>query len=486
VPATLDRGPDRKPQRYSPFERRRRAAARAALYGSFVLLAVAAIGGARFMQRPLRPGEAEDWLFVKYARLAEVDLLRRYLRIDTSYPGGSEVAGAEFLARELAAAGIPAVVERLGERQANLWAFLEGEDPRALVLHHHLDVEAVADAAEWTYPPFAAEISGPWLYARGAYDMKSTGAAQLQALLDLARANRRPRRSLLLLATSGEERGSVLGSKWIVEQHPELVERMWAVLTEGGVVEAKGPGMVKYWGIERLQKAYATLTVCGSDRAALESLRNIINGRTPESWQPRLLPEVELMLRAYAPSRDRPDLRRSLAQPAELVHDVEAVQALPAYLRVLLHDEVQAGPVTAAPGGGWELLIRFLLLPDSDFDQVRRELVPDSLLTGFAVSLHRATAAREASPVEHPLYQTLVDLVREHYPGVPVGSWVLATTATDSRYFRSAGVPSYGFSPFPFVATETYTAGHRNERIGLRAYVEGVRLYGEVARRLAQ
>src|SRR5688500_9833544 len=125
---------------YTPFERKRRAAARAALYGSLVLLAVGAMVGADFLRRRMiAPRQA--WMDVDWAAIPDVQRLQRSIQIDTSYTTGDEVAGARFLAQQLAAAGIPSHLERLGERKANLWAVLEGEDPQALVLHSHIDTD---------------------------------------------------------------------------------------------------------------------------------------------------------------------------------------------------------------------------------------------------------------------------------------------------------------------------------------------------------
>jgi hypothetical protein len=270
----------------------------------------------------------------------------------------------------------------------------------------------------------------------------------------------------------------------VLEHHPELAARMWAVLTEGGVVEATGPGDLKYWGIEHAQKTYVTVTVCGSDRAALEALRRVVLTDLRGAQPPRLLPEVGDFLRRYAPTRDRRSLRASLSDPEALVRDAEAVRRLPAYLQALLRDDLQPGPVREAEGGGYEMRIVFHLLPGADFEQVRHRLLPHALLSGFGVTVDSSPASAP-SPTQHLLYQTLEQSVRERYPSVPVGPFLLSFTATDSRHFRTHGVPAFGFSPFPFVAADTYSGGHGNERIGLPAFVEGVRLYSELVRRLA-
>ena len=70
-------------------------------------------------------------------------------------------------------------------------------------------------------------------------------------------------------------------------------------------------------------------------------------------------------------------------------------------------------------------------------------------------------------------------------PEVAVGPYFLPWTATDARFFRAAGLPTYGFSPFPLTVTETLQIALPNERMQLPAYVAGVALYRELVARLA-
>src|SRR5436305_3042878 len=121
-------------------ERRRRATARVALYGSLALVALLAWALEATIDQPLRARASEQWIRADYLHMPVVRLLRDYVRIDTSPTTGDEVAGARFLAARPAEAGIPSQLEQLGARHANLWAVLPGDDPRALVLHNHIDV----------------------------------------------------------------------------------------------------------------------------------------------------------------------------------------------------------------------------------------------------------------------------------------------------------------------------------------------------------
>ena len=468
---------------YIPLQRRRRTAARIALYSSLVLVAGLTVLAVRYLDRPLHQRPAERWSDVDYLELPEVKLLREYVRIDTSETTGDEVAGARFLARQLESAGIPARLEVLGGRHANLYALLEGEDPRPLVLHNHIDV-APADPKEWFYPPFEARVELPWIYGRGVFDMKSVAVAQLLALIDLKKSGKPLRRSVLFLATSSEERGSRLGVRWILRRNPELVRGFWAVLTEGGAVEARARDDIKYWGTEFAQKRFADVIVCGGDRQRLEDLRQTLLDRGYAETGLRIVPEVRTYLESYAPTRDRSELRDLLESPDDTLVDVTAFRKLPDYVRSLFRNEAVPFPVEEDPGGGYRLLIKLHLLPGQEIAPVFDELVPRWMTHGLRVTLDEPPSARHGSPLDHPVYREIVAAIEDRYPEAPAGPWFLPWTATDSRFFRAAGVPSYGFSPFLIMNTDTLQVDRANERFALPGFVDGVALYRDLVRRL--
>ncbi|MGH9465479.1 MAG: M20/M25/M40 family metallo-hydrolase [Thermoanaerobaculia bacterium] len=471
---------------FSPFERRLRRAARWALYGSLLSIGALAVA-VLLLSRRLWPerGPDEAWRSIRFAELEEVRLLQDYLRIDTTRATGSVRQGAEFLGRELRAMGLDPVIERLGERYTNVWAFLEGEDSRALVLHNHIDVSPPGDASAWKHPPFSGAIDLPFIYGRGAFDMKSLTIAQLLALRDLAQAGGRPRRSVLFLATGSEEQDSELGAQWILRQHPELVGRFWAVLTEGGVVEPVAVDDVKYWGIEFAQKQFAYGWACAPTRERLETLQREVGEWGRKQRQPRLHPTVESYLAAYSGSRDHPHQRHLLARIGHESFDPFLFGTLPRYLRSLFLDEVVFFPVEEVAGEGFRLPLIFHLLPGSDLDAVRARLLPDWLTHDLTVALGGPVGAATSSPLDHEVYRTLAELLRRAHPTSTVGPQFLSWSATDSRFFRELGIPSYGFSPFLFFNTEALRADRANERINLPGYIDGVALYRQVVARLA-
>ena len=143
---------------------------------------------------------------VDWTRLGDetIDLLRRYLMIDTTNPPGNETAGVEFLAKVLAGDGIACEAAESAPGRGNLVARLPGDGSLGgIVLHHHIDV-VYADRRYWSVDPFAGMIRDGYLYGRGALDMKGIGVLQLAAVLALKRARVPLKRDVILLATADE------------------------------------------------------------------------------------------------------------------------------------------------------------------------------------------------------------------------------------------------------------------------------------------
>jgi len=103
---------------------------------------------------------------------------------------------------------------------------------------------------------------------------------------------------------------------------------------------------------------------------------------------------------------------------------------------------------------------------------------------GLTLVLDESPSARHGSPLDHPVFRATQEVLAVRYPGAPAGPWFLSWTATDSRFFRAAGVPAYGFSPFLIMNTDTLQVDQANERFTLPAFVEGVEVYRELLRRL--
>ncbi len=455
---------------------RNRARARLLLYLTPILILGIGAGSVYFLSDI---DLQRDWAKVDYTQYEAVRIFQRYLQINTGYPTGNEIPGAEFLARELSKSGIEAHVERLGHRNANLWAVLDGEDPEALVLHNHIDIDPVVSPEAWDHPAFSGFIDLPFIYGRGAFDMKSLAIAQLMAVKRLRDEGQPLARSLVFLATGDEERDSWLGTRWILRHHPELVSRFGVVLTEGGAVEARDIGKVKYWGTETMQKLYVEMQVCTSNRAALEALREDLTFPDYESGHPDVLPAPILeYLAHYIATRDRPDYATELES---FLRGAGGFSSLPRNLQATARNQLSAFPVVEDPGGGYAMRLVLQLLPWESIEEATATLLPGGL-PGFSVSADVPHEPLPPTGLDHPLFEHLRDRVRRKYSEIAHGPLYIPWAATDARFFRAAGIPAYGFSPFLILSGDAAKITGPDERMVAPAFLEGVELYQDVVR----
>ena len=126
------------------------------------------------------------------------------------------------------------------------------------------------------------------------------------------------------------------------------------------------------------------------------------------------------------------------------------------------------------------------LMPDSDADELRRRLLPDWMVHGVALAPAPPLGSDRGSPADSPAFETILQTIRDHYPDTLVGPYFLPWSATDSRFFREAGIPSYGFSPFLIFSTDTYRVDAVDERISLPGFLTGLELYIDVLDNLAR
>ncbi len=166
---------------------------------------------------PLAPRTPVDWPAVHREAL---DILTRYLRIDTSNPPGREAPAARFLGAFIEDAGIETRYFETAPGREILYARIPGDGSRrALMLANHLDV-VPPELRYWTVPPFGGVEQGGRLYGRGAVDMKGFAVMQLVTLLLARRQGLRLTRDLIYCAVPDEDALGTYGMKWLCEHHP--------------------------------------------------------------------------------------------------------------------------------------------------------------------------------------------------------------------------------------------------------------------------
>ncbi len=153
-----------------------------------------------------------------------VELTRALVRCESVTP--KEAGALQILERTLEPLGFRC--ERMDFTQAgtddvaNLYARI-GTEGRHFCFAGHSDVVPAGDLSSWTIGPFAAELSGGYLFGRGAADMKGAIAAFTDATARfLSRRGRDFGGSISLLITGDEEGPAVNGT---VKMLKRLAER---------------------------------------------------------------------------------------------------------------------------------------------------------------------------------------------------------------------------------------------------------------------
>ncbi len=424
-----------------------------------------------------------------------VELLRRYLAIDTTNPPGNEVAGARFLAEVLAASDIPSEIAESVPGRANLVARLAGDGALGgIVLHHHIDV-VYADRRYWTVDPFGGVVANGYLYGRGALDMKSTGIVQLAAVLALKRARVPLKRDLVFLATADEEAGSAHGARFVAEHR-----RAWLAGAEYALSELAG--------IEHGAGYRAPLGVIVISEKTGLPLRLTARGEPghgsmpwPDTAPHRLVRALDRLLTAERPTRVLPEVQEYFRRVAEVLpagegrgyDDLEGSLREPAFRTRFLADRYRAATVRTTFAvnmlrGSEKLNV---IPPEAVADIDCRMLAGDdpreilAWVRGvIADDRVEVTTAREPklpnmSPPDTELYKALADAMRRRAPGTVVAPAIM-TGFTDNWVFRGLGLHGYGWSPFVLDADGFSRIHGNDERISLDNLRAGARAYTEL------
>lgn len=264
-------------------------------------------------------------------------LLQRLIRFDTVNPPGAERGAIVHLRDLLAAAGFDCELLAAEPERPNLVARLRARDQAGgeardqaggvgptLCYLGHVDT-VLAETSEWTHDPWSGEIADGFVWGRGSLDMKSQVAAEVAAVVDLARAGWRPKRGeLVIVAVVDEETGGELGAKWLCETHPEKV-RCDMLINEGGGPHFELDGQ-RYYPVCLAEKGVFRFTVTTGGAAGHASMpklgENALLKLAPvlerfATRQPALTPTAEPLAFLRALGEDDGDPAAALARLSE-------------------------------------------------------------------------------------------------------------------------------------------------------------------------
>jgi acetylornithine deacetylase/succinyl-diaminopimelate desuccinylase-like protein len=424
-----------------------------------------------------------------------IDLLRRYLTIDTTNPPGRETDGARYLAGVLGGDGIASEAAEDAPGRGNLVARVKGDGSLpGIVLHHHIDV-VYADRRYWSVDPFGGLIQDGYLYGRGALDMKSTGILQLCAMLAIKRARVPLKRDLVYLATADEEAGSRFGAQWVADHRAHWLGGAEYAISELGAVVTRPDARAPLGTIVISEKTGLSLRLTARGEPGHGSMP------WPDTAPHRLIRALGRLLQAERPLRVLPETReyfRALASvlPAEVgrgLEDVERSLADPAFRARFLANPHHAALVRTTfavnmlkgsekrnvipPEAVAELDCR--MLAGDDPEEIRAWVEGVVADPQVAVEITGEAKQPNLSPPDTELYKHLADTLRRRAPGVVVTPEILVAF-TDNWVFRRMGLHGYGWSPFVLDESELRRIHGNDERLSLENIREGVRAYTEM------
>ena len=389
-----------------------------------------------------------------------VDLCRALIRIDTSNygddPRSQEAVAAEYVAGLLTEIGLEVESIETAYGRTSVFARVEGEDPDApaMLLHGHLDV-VPADAADWTHPPFAAEIHEddgvPMVWGRGAIDMKDMDAMILSVIRDRIRTGRRTRRPLVLAFLADEEAGGRFGSHWLVEHRPDLFEGVEVAIGEVGGFSFTVDERQRLYLIEAAEKGISWMQLEAEGRAGHGSMVNHENAVTrltdtvarigSHVFPVTLTPTVERLLVELKSALGLPDdtspedVVSHLGPIAPMIGATLRHSAAPTMLDAGYKTNVIPGTASAVIDG------RFLPGRRGEFLEIIDGLLGPNIRRTTLVD----DIALEA-PFEGPVVDAMVKSLLEHDPGARAVPYTLSG-GTDAKAFAALGIPGYGFAP---------------------------------------
>ena len=434
---------------------------------------------------------------IDWAALGEeaVDLLRRYLMVDTTNPPGNEAAGARFLAAVLERNGIASETVEAAPGRANLVARLAGDGSLpGIVLHHHIDV-VYADRRYWTVDPFGGAIRDGYLYGRGAIDMKSTGIMHLAAVLALKRAGLPLKRDLVFLATADEEAGSLYGARFVADARRDWLAGAEYAISELGGIEVHAGYTAPLGHIVISEKTGLPLTLTARSEPGHGSMP------WPDTAPHRLIRALNRLLAAERPLSVLPevreyfsrlatvlpvhagvgygDLERSLTDPAFrtrfLTNRLYAAMVRTTFAVTMLKGSEKGNVIPPEASAGIDCRMLAGDDPQEIVTWIRRVIDDDQV----EVTIEGEPKAPNLSPPDTELYKALADALRRRAPGTVVAPEILVAF-TDNWVFRRCGLHGYGWSPFVMDEGEWHRVHGNDERLSLENIREGARCYVEM------
>jgi len=428
-----------------------------------------------------------DWDKVNSEAL---DYFRTYLKFDTTNPPSNTAPAMEYLKGILDKEGIATETFESKPGMVSLVARMPGPaNVKPLLLMSHADV-VPAVAANWTHPPFGAELDDGYVWARGAIDNKAHGILALMTLLTLKRNHVALRRGVEMMVNPDEEAGGENGATWMIKNHWDAIAPEFAINEGGnGAPEWLGTrGTTFLVAVSEKRVDWLHITVRGKgghgsvprpdnpNLILINALHRVLENQPPI----RITPIFASAMQSIAPLQPAPasDQLAHLDSPgvAELAtHGVLSPYNIQALMRdtislTMLNGglKVNVIPTTA------EASLDCRLLPGTDADAFLKRLREQLGSGDFKIDYIQRPDDAPPSPTSGEAWDAIKRVVAADFKDSIVVPW-MTTGGTDSRGFRAKGVPAYGFLPLILAPGEIARFHGDDERLSVENLNLGIK-----------
>ena len=452
------------------------------------------------------PSGAQSTPHEKLAR----EIYKELVEINTVDSVGSVTKAVEALATRFRAAGFPAadvhvLIPPGAPTKGNLVVRYHGRGgagaPKPILLLAHLDVVA-ALRADWPRDPFTLNEENGFFLGRGTSDDKSMASIFATNLIWMKQEGVVPDRDIILALTADEEGGASNGARWLATEHKELIDAEYAI-NEGGdgaLVNGK-PITNAVMAAEKVSVNF-TLTALNSgghssmprpDNAIYELskallkvgeyefpvvLNPVTTAYLTQSAQVQPKPEVAAAMKAIVANPKNAKANAVLARDS-FVHSILRTTCVAT--RLAGGHAYNALPQTATAN------VNCRVEPTSTYEYVKAMLVRVIADTGVKVTImgpaQSGVVGAPPSAIPADFLGAVTSITKKMWGDIPVVPQ-MSTGATDGKWLRAAGVPTFGVSGLFYEGEERNMHG-RDEKIRVKSYYDGLAFLDQLVRTLA-
>ena len=427
-------------------------------------------------------------------QLAFRALYKELVETNTTLSAGSCTLAAARMAAHLRTAGFPeqdltlfSVPEH--PKDGGLVAVLPGSDrhAKAILLLAHLDV-VEAKRADWARDPFVLVEEGGYFYGRGTTDDKSQAAIWTDSMARFKVSGYRPRRTIKLALTCGEESdGAFNGAEYLTEHRRALIDAGFA-LNEGGGGRLDAAGKPIALAFQVGEKVYQDYTI------EVTSPGGHSSQPVPDNAIYRLAAALGRVATYEFPVQFNDTTRAYFTRLAAIQHGASGAE-----MTALLANprDVKADAAVSSDKQNHSLLRTTCVatrvdaghannaLPQRATAIVNCRIFPGEPVAAVTATLERVISDPQVKvvpfamphtrnppvPLDPKVFGPAERLAAKVFPGVPMLPF-MDTGASDAVWTNPAGIPTYGV-PGLFDDADLGNIHGLNERIRVKALYDG-------------